>query len=63
MPVIDYCNSPLNNKNIDYHCPMVFRVLVFHVNHCVNCDCCCVWFVLGFICMSEWDQGDLCERG
>jgi hypothetical protein len=35
---VGYCNSPLNNKNIDYHCP-------FHINHCVNC----VIVVLGLI--------------
>jgi hypothetical protein len=37
MHVIGYCNSPLNNTNVDYHCPVVFFVLGFHVNHCVNC--------------------------
>jgi hypothetical protein len=34
---VDYCNSPLNNKNIDYHCPVFFS-LDFHINHCVNCE-------------------------
>jgi hypothetical protein len=37
MHVIDYCNYPLNNNNIDYHCLVVFHVLGFHVNHCVHC--------------------------
>jgi hypothetical protein len=37
MSCVGYCNSPLNNKNIDYHFPMFFPVLSFHVNHCVNC--------------------------
>jgi hypothetical protein len=42
---VGYCNSPLNNKNIDYHCPWFFPVLGFHINHCVNC----VIVVLGLI--------------
>jgi hypothetical protein len=52
MPVIGYCNSPLNNKNIDYHCPVVFS----HTRSpckslCSLCDCCCVLFILGcFFC-------------
>jgi hypothetical protein len=29
MHVIGYCNSPLNNKNIDYHCPVVFSRIGF----------------------------------
>jgi hypothetical protein len=37
MHVIGYCNSSLNNKNTNYHCPIVFLVLGFHVNHYVNC--------------------------
>jgi hypothetical protein len=37
MRVIGYCNSSLNNKNINYHCAMVFLILGFHVNHFVNC--------------------------
>jgi hypothetical protein len=45
MPKIDYCNSPLNNKNTDYHCPWFFPSLGFHINHCVNC----VIFVLGLM--------------
>jgi hypothetical protein len=42
---VGYCNSPLNNKNTDYHCPWFFPVLGFHINHCVNC----VIVVLGLI--------------
>jgi hypothetical protein len=34
---VGYCNSPLNNKNTDYHCPWFFPSLDFHINHCVNC--------------------------
>jgi hypothetical protein len=37
MLEIGYCNSPLNNKNIDYHCPWFFPTLGFHIYHCVNC--------------------------
>jgi hypothetical protein len=37
MPEIDSCNSPLNNKNTDYHCPWFFPSLGFHINQCVNC--------------------------
>jgi hypothetical protein len=29
MLVIGYCNSPLNNKNTDYHCPVVFSHIKF----------------------------------
>ena len=32
-----YCNSPLNNKNINNHCPWFFPSLGFHINHCVKC--------------------------
>jgi hypothetical protein len=45
MPEIGYCNSPLNNKNTEYHCPWFFPALGFHINHCVNC----VIVVLGFM--------------
>jgi hypothetical protein len=34
---VGYCNSPLNNKNIDYHFLWFFPILGFHINHCVNC--------------------------
>jgi hypothetical protein len=37
MHVISYCNSPLNNKNTDYHCLWFLPILGFHINHCVNC--------------------------
>jgi len=50
MHVIGYCNSPLNNKNIDYHHPMFFYRIGFPCKSpCQLCDCCCFWFVLGFI--------------
>jgi hypothetical protein len=35
--LVGYFNYPLNNKNINYHLPMVFPVLGFLVNNCVNC--------------------------
>jgi hypothetical protein len=44
-PEIDYCNSPLNNKNTDNHFPWFFPSLGFHINHCVNC----VFVVLGLM--------------
>jgi len=37
MHVIGYCNSPLNNKNTDYHFPVVVSHIGFHINHSVNC--------------------------
>jgi hypothetical protein len=37
IPLIGHCNSPLNNKNSDYHCPVVFPILGFHINHRVSC--------------------------
>jgi len=50
MPVIGYCNSPLNNKNTNYHCPVVFFGIGFpYKSLCQLCDCCFVWFNLGFI--------------
>jgi hypothetical protein len=46
---VGYCNSPLNNKNIDYHCPMVFSHIGFpHKSLCQLCDYCCVLFGLMF---------------
>jgi hypothetical protein len=39
MHVIDYCNSPLNNKNINYHCPIVFSRIGFpRKSLCQLCD-------------------------
>jgi hypothetical protein len=35
MPLIGFCNSPLNNKNIDYHFSWFLPVLGFQINHCV----------------------------
>jgi hypothetical protein len=38
---VGYCNSPLNNKNIDYHCPVVFSCIGFpHKSLSQLCDCC-----------------------
>jgi hypothetical protein len=37
MPVIGYCNSPLNNKNIDYHFLWFLPILGFHINNYVHC--------------------------
>jgi len=37
MPGIGYCNSLLINKNIDYNFPLLFLILGFNINHCVNC--------------------------
>jgi hypothetical protein len=35
-----YCNSPMNNKNIDYHCPVVFSCIGFpHKSLYQLCDC------------------------
>jgi hypothetical protein len=35
------CNSPLNNKNIGYHCPVVFSRIRFpHKSLFQLCDCC-----------------------
>jgi hypothetical protein len=42
---VGYCNSPLNNKNTDYHFPWFFPSLGFHINHFVNC----VFVVLGLM--------------
>ena len=45
---VGYCNSPLNNKNIDYHFLWFFPTLGLHINHCFNCVIvrvlCLVWF-------------------
>jgi hypothetical protein len=42
---VGYCNSPLNNKKTDNHCPWFFPDLGFHINHCVKC----VFVVLGLM--------------
>ena len=49
---IGYCNSPLNNKNTNYHYPMFFSVLGFHANHCVNCGIVVVSCGSRFFCLS-----------
>jgi hypothetical protein len=50
---VGYCNSPLNNKNIDYHCLVVFSRIGFpHKSLCQLCDCCCVWFVVLVLCSN-----------
>jgi hypothetical protein len=41
----DNCNSPLNNKNTDYHCPVVFSRIGFpHKSLCQLCLVCCSQF-------------------
>jgi hypothetical protein len=59
---VGYCNSPLNNKNIDYHFPMVFSHIGFpHKSLCQLCDC-CSWFNIGFIFFSIRILLRLCFR-
>jgi 5-hydroxyisourate hydrolase-like protein (transthyretin family) len=39
MHVIGYCYSPLNNKNTNYHCPVVFSRIGFPCKSlCQLCD-------------------------
>jgi hypothetical protein len=42
---VGYCKSPLNKKDIDYHCMWFSPSLGFHINHCFNC----LFVVLGLM--------------
>jgi hypothetical protein len=49
--VFGCCNSPLNNKNIDYHCPVVFSLKrVFPRKYCVHCVIAFIVFVVISFC-------------
>jgi hypothetical protein len=53
MPEIGYCNSPLNNKKTEYHCPWFFPCIGFpHKSLCQLCDC-CSWFYVCLILLVD----------